>query len=94
MCGQKLARDVTLEPASCTQRSPCQSRRTPLPASVLTSSPQWQADWGSGYWQQDMEQRCYTGSHLTAIWAIGIPGVVLLCIGAPPDWLPYNPRLT
>jgi hypothetical protein len=30
-----------------------------------------------------MEQRCYTGSHLTAIWAIGIPGVVLLCIGAP-----------
>ena len=42
-----------------------------------------QADWGSGYWQQDMEQRCYTGSHLTAIWAIGIPGVVLLCIGEP-----------
>ena len=46
------------------------------------AAPRPQADWGSGYWQQDMEQRCYTGSHLTAIWAIGIPGVVLLCIGA------------
>lgn len=30
-----------------------------------------------------MEQRCYTGSHLTAVWAIGIPGIVLLCIGKP-----------
>lgn len=42
-----------------------------------------QARWGAGYWQQNMEQRCYTGSHLTAVYAIGIPGIVLLCLGIP-----------
>ena len=42
-----------------------------------------QASWGKGYWQQDMNQRCYQGFHLTAVYAIGIPGAVLLCLGIP-----------
>jgi len=42
-----------------------------------------QARWGAGYWQQDMSQRCYEGFHLTAVYAIGIPGAILLCLGIP-----------
>ncbi len=26
-----------------------------------------QAKWGRGYWQQDMDQQCYTGVHRTAV---------------------------
>jgi hypothetical protein len=30
-----------------------------------------------------MNQECYTGAHLTAVFAIGIPGTALFCIGIP-----------
>lgn len=30
-----------------------------------------------------MRQECYTGNHLTAVLAIGIPGAILVCLGIP-----------
>jgi hypothetical protein len=42
-----------------------------------------QATWGRGYWEQNMNQECYTGDQLTAVFLIGIPGTVLFCIGIP-----------
>ena len=32
-----------------------------------------QAAWGRGFWQQDMQQQCYQGNHLTAVRLPGSP---------------------
>ena len=47
------------------------------------NAPWGQATWGHGYWQQDMNQECYTGAHLTAVYWIGVPGILIGCIGIP-----------
>lgn len=35
------------------------------------------------FWRQNYAQECYQGDHITLVWAVGIPGLVLLALGWP-----------
>ena len=62
-------------------------------ASTALMPPNWttavsvQATWPLGYWVPDMSQPCFTGWHLKVSLALGIPLLVIICIGIP--LLPY-----
>jgi hypothetical protein len=42
-----------------------------------------QVSWRYGYWTGDLDAKCYQGWHLTLVLALGVPGILLLCIGIP-----------
>jgi hypothetical protein len=42
-----------------------------------------QVNWRHGYWAEDLDVKCYQGWHLTLVLALGVPGVLLVCIGVP-----------
>jgi len=37
-----------------------------------------QAKWGRGYWQQDMDQQCYTGVHRTAVSTVSQTALIVV----------------
>ena len=51
--------------------------------------PAVQAKWGRGYWQQDMDQQCYTGVHLTAVSFCCCQG---FCVPSGTSWLQLCPQ--
>jgi hypothetical protein len=40
-------------------------------------------NWRHGYWAEDLDEKCYQGWHLTLVLFLGVPGVLLVCIGVP-----------
>jgi hypothetical protein len=48
----------------------------PYPAYALASHP-------SGYWTADIQQECFAGVHRTWALALGVPAVLLFCVGLP-----------
>ena len=60
-----------------------------LPASLSFGRP---GDW----WQMDMDQQCFQGSHRVLALALGVPGLLLVAAGIPAAcawWLSYNRHL-
>eukprot|EP00898_Chlorokybus_atmophyticus_P008810 jgi/Chlat1/8930/Chrsp92S08240 len=35
------------------------------------------------FWELAMNQRCYTGTHMVMVATIGIPGIIIFCVGVP-----------
>jgi hypothetical protein len=51
---------------------------------ITSKSPRsLQVGWRDGYWAGDLDVKCYQGWHLTLVVAVGVPGVLLVCIGVP-----------
>lgn len=45
------------------------------------------------YWRENYHERCYQGDHITLVWSLGIPGLVVLALGWPAvcaAWLYMN----
>ncbi|DBB05192.1 TPA: hypothetical protein ACH3X3_010435 [Trebouxia sp. C0006] len=57
------------------------------PSSAVAYPQNLQADWPLGYWVPDMSKPCFTGWHLRLSLPLGVPLLVLICVGVP--LLPY-----
>ena len=46
-----------------------------------------QAEWPLGYWVPDMSMPCFTDWHLKVSLSLGLPLLIIICLGVP--LLPY-----